>query len=350
MNSSNRLDRIIWPEQMDILCKENPFIASYYLKRISSIIQLKSVDKKVIPDLKNEIRLFAIMRNESLRLPHFINYYKNLGVDRFIIIDNNSSDLSVEIALSYDNVHVFATNDSYTNHWCWMQYLLSAYGRNRWCVVVDIDELFYFPSIEKLSIRQLCLFLEETNCTAFRSFLLDLYSETSINDVKYLVGEDPLNVLKYFDEHYDEIEFIFFDHHQWQPFKSISFTGGMRDRIFGKHAPPHLLSKISLFKHENGSYLAQGMHAINGSKVSDLQGAVLHTKFLNDFVSEVEEECAREEHYGKAVYYKSYKREINKNHDLMLQNNGSVQLIDSAQLVELGIMKTNKVFKDFFNL
>ncbi len=95
MNSSNRLDRIIWPEQMDILCKENPFIASYYLKRISSIIQLKSVDKKVIPDLKNEIRLFAIMRNESLRLPHFINYYKKLGVDRFIIIDNNSSDSSV---------------------------------------------------------------------------------------------------------------------------------------------------------------------------------------------------------------------------------------------------------------
>lgn len=53
---------------------------------------IKRIDSKTIPKNKHEIRLFAICRNESLRLPHFIDYYNNLGVDRIFIIGNNSND------------------------------------------------------------------------------------------------------------------------------------------------------------------------------------------------------------------------------------------------------------------
>ncbi|WP_273215966.1 hypothetical protein [Runella zeae] len=51
-------------------------------KRLS-ISTIKRIDNQFIPKNISEIRLFAIMRNESLRLPHFMTYYKNLGVERF---------------------------------------------------------------------------------------------------------------------------------------------------------------------------------------------------------------------------------------------------------------------------
>ena len=35
-------------------------------------------------------------RNERLRLPAFLNHYRSLGVDEFLVIDNDSSDGSTE--------------------------------------------------------------------------------------------------------------------------------------------------------------------------------------------------------------------------------------------------------------
>lgn len=34
------------------------------------------------------ILLFSTMRNERIRLPYFLSYYRRLGVDHFLIVDN----------------------------------------------------------------------------------------------------------------------------------------------------------------------------------------------------------------------------------------------------------------------
>ncbi|MEO6686591.1 MAG: glycosyltransferase family 2 protein, partial [Dyadobacter sp.] len=130
-----------------------------YLKmKQINLASLKRIDKRSIPNDKSELRLFAIMRNESLRLPHFINYYKDKGVDRFFIVDNNSTDVSLSILESRSDAHLFSTSESYKDHWFWMEYLLETFGREHWCLVVDIDELFYYHHAEQLSIKDLCMF------------------------------------------------------------------------------------------------------------------------------------------------------------------------------------------------
>lgn len=315
--------------------------------KAKSVTHIKHLRKQELIPVRQEIRLFAIMRNESLRLPYFLDYYKSMGIARFFLIDNNSTDDSVRIALQCDAVHVFQTTDSYTNHWYWMEHLLEKYGKGHWCVVVDIDELLCFPHAERLSIPQICQFLEETGSTAFRALLLDLYADEPVNDSIYTPGQDPLTVVSNFDKGYEEITFSFLDHLRWQFFESVIFTGGMRDRVFGKSTPPSILSKISLFKYLPGTYLVQGMHAISGAKVSELQGVVFHTKFLHDFIEEVREECVREQHYGNAFYYKQFNQRITQNPSLNLSYADSVRFQDSAQLVELGLMKTNDRFEEF---
>lgn len=286
------------------------------------------------------------MRNEELRLDHFLSYYKGLGVDRFFFIDNGSSDSSAEIVLQHPSTHLFVTSDDYTNHWFWMEHLLETYGSSYWCVVVDIDEIFFYPYGENLSIKDLRKYLERHGETAVRSFLLDMYSDTAITDTCYISGDNPLLSIPFFDKDLLEVSRLFFDFENWEYFESTTYQGGVRERIFGAGLPNYL-SKISFFKNVDGSYLTQGMHAINRSIVSEVEGVVFHTKFLNDFVGEVQLESLREQHYNKAELYKIFNKKLTSNDGLSLYHNDSEKFVDSNQLVTLDIMRSSNSFEEF---
>ena len=48
---------------------------------------------------KNSILAFTTLRNERVRLSYFLDYYRDLGVDHFLIVDNGSTDGSREYLL-----------------------------------------------------------------------------------------------------------------------------------------------------------------------------------------------------------------------------------------------------------
>lgn len=344
---SLKYNLLTWYNQFQNHWKVSREKARYQVSKKKSTSTIRLVDNQIIPKNSDEIRLFAIMRNESLRLPHFIVYYKNLGVERFFLIDNNSTDDSVALALKQENVHVFETKENYQNHWFWMEHLLDTYGKGQWCVVVDIDELFSYPYSEHLSLQELRAFLESRNETSIRTFLLDMYSDQSVAAASYRRGGNPLEVLNYFDTDYRKIPFAFPDRSTGKSYTFEIFTGGMRDRVFGKSNPPSILSKVPFFKNTEGTYLSQGMHAINGATLSDVQGVVFHTKFLSDFITEVEEECEREQHYGNAFYYKIFHKKLKETPDIQFYYEGSVKLESLQQLVELGLMKITPEFEAF---
>jgi len=57
----------------------------------------KSRELKTVQDHTPEIRpsdvlLVTTMRNESVRIPYFLRYYRSLGINHFLIIDNGSTD------------------------------------------------------------------------------------------------------------------------------------------------------------------------------------------------------------------------------------------------------------------
>jgi hypothetical protein len=319
-------------------------------------LYVKQIDSKQVVNDKNEIRLFAIARNESLRLPHFLKYYTELGVDKFFIIDNNSIDDTVEIALSCHNAHVFSVDEPYRNHWNWMEYFLEKYAMDNWCVVVDIDELFVYPNINRIPLQKLARYLESQNYGAIRSFLLDLYPDKPLSQTGYLQGTNPLEFCNFFDSDFEEAEIVLADKNRWRLFETVVYLGGMRDRVFGNDLPtnlkafrrlPYHLSKISFFKNTRKSYLTQGMHAINGSKISDIHGVVCHTKFMQDFISEVEEEARREEHYGNAILYKIFNHTLSANPSISLWHPNSKKLEKQTQLYEFNLLKTSEKFEEF---
>ena len=82
-----------------------------------------------------EIRAFAKCRNERLRLPAFLAHYRALGVDRFFVVDNDSSDGTTEYLAGQPDVRVFRTTNRFSESSAgslWLNLLLSRFGVGGW--------------------------------------------------------------------------------------------------------------------------------------------------------------------------------------------------------------------------
>ena len=301
--------------------------------------RISKIGSTSVPANSEEIRLFMVVRNESLRLPFILEYYFSRGVDRIFVIDNDSSDDTASIALSKNNAHLFHTKDKYRHQAFWIDFLLRRYGVGHWCVIVDADEILIYPSCESITLRQLCTFLDKEHFDALGCVLLDMYPDMPLNAVAYKRGTDPLLFAPWFDKgpyipgnggpRYINEDYMIHEGPE-------SIFGGMRKRIFGINA---CLSKFPLVKFKKPMFVSRGAHFIQGAHAAHIRGALLHFKYLNDFSERVREEVVRGEHWRNAAEYKGYLQTLNDLPDINCCSSSSERFIDSNQLVRLGIMK-----------
>src|SRR5262249_36770098 len=119
-----------------------------------------------------DILCCVAVRNEAARLPYFVAYYRQLGVARFLVVDNDSSDGTGAWLAQQPDVYVWKSSLSFRKAnfgSSWFELLLRRYGVGHWCLVVDADELFYYPECEHLSLPGLCSRLERRGKRAFNA-------------------------------------------------------------------------------------------------------------------------------------------------------------------------------------
>lgn len=306
--------------------------------------RMKRLDNRPVPTNVNEIRLFTMARNESLRLPYFLEYYMSRGVDRIFLIDNDSSDDTVRLALEHDRVHVFQTMESFKNYYNWTESLLQRYGRGHWCVGVDLDEFLVYPHSERIAINRFVEFLESRRFSAVYCLLLDMYAGPETGNIVYRRGENPLHCTPYFDPEFELEHRLFHDVKFRRQFQTMRFGGGMRKRVFG--VDPNC-TKVPLFKFDRGTRTAAGMHAIDGAVVADVRGVVLHFKYLQDFMDRTIEEADRQQHAAGAFLYKKMAEKLREEDSTNFFYEGAVKFESSRQLVELGMMDSSPEYESF---
>ena len=295
------------------------------------------------------VRVFGVFRNESLRIPYFFEYYRSLGVTEFVVVDNDSTDGTRDWLLQQTDTHVYEGVGSFLKArfgYRWLAQLLEIYGRGRWCIIADADELFTFPFCETRSVNDLVSFLEAQGDSALFALLLDMYANSPFDEVRYDGGMDPLEVCSYFDPD---------SHYLWKSadFESREssvgeyphfYRGGMRHRVFGV-AP--CLNKIPLLRYGSGVRLHPGAHFIEGARISRLRGVVLHFKFFRDFPGRVFQEMERKEHYNQGEQYKYYARALRANPQLNPYCERSQQYLNSLQFVSLQLMRHPREWKEW---
>ena len=116
---------------------------------------MQRLEPRFSPPGAGDVLCFSCVRDEALRLPWFLEYHRRIGVDRFFVVDNGSSDGSTDFLLDQADVTVYYTVDSYAANRCgmvWLDELLESHGNGHWSLTLDADELLVYPSI-RFSVR-----------------------------------------------------------------------------------------------------------------------------------------------------------------------------------------------------
>jgi len=236
----------------------NVLIASSGIEEAFRFYQLDRKDSNQLHFKKTDILCCVVVRNESLRLPYFLSYYRSKGISKFLIVDNDSTDGTLSLLLAQTDVHVWHTPFSFNqaNFGAgWFEVLLRKFGQNCWCLIVDADEIFYYPDCEKFDIPHLCNRLDQENKKAVSAILLDMYSDKSIQETNYQPGQTYFDVCPFFDK-----TFYHRTTERSGPWNNQTYYwGGLRQRIFAG-LEGFLLSKVPLIKYDSDVLLAGGQH------------------------------------------------------------------------------------------
>ena len=261
----------------------------------------------------NDILLFCTLRNEALRLPHFLAHYRALGVTHFLIVDNHSTDDSRRFLGDQSDVSLWHTTASYRGSrfgMDWLQGLLMKHGHGHWCVTVDVDELLIYPHHETRPLPALTDHLEAAGEGVFGALMLDLYAKGPLDEVRYRPGDNPTEVLSWYDAGNYTIS-------RKRDLSALWIQGGPRSREFFADTPARgpTLTKIPLVKwhwrylylNSTHTLLPRHLNQIydqdGGEKLS---GILLHTKFLPEITTKSQEEKQRRQHFGAPGAFDAY--------------------------------------------
>jgi len=312
-----------------------------------------SVDLHCVQDhtgaiTSRDILLFAVLRNEAVRIPFFLDYYRKLGVNHFLIVDNGSDDGFRELVRNVDDVSVWHTERSYRRanfgmHW--VNYLLRKYGTNHWCVTCDPDEFLVYPNCDTRQLSELAAFLETEERRSLFCVMLDMYGSGSILTTKYRQGDDPFEIAPYFDPS-GYVQKIGWLRESW-------VTGGVRRRVFFSDIPwmTPSLNKTPFVKWRWSYSYYLSMHQLvpcwlneaHAKEHNSVTGCLMHFKYFSLLKQKVAEEMHRKEHWDNSFEYRTYDKHLGED-DKVLFYEKSAHYEGWRQLVDMGVMNCGRWF------
>ena len=157
--------------------------------------QLTAVVDRTSAIRPDAILCFSTVRNETVRLPYFLDHHRRLGVDHFLIVDNASDDGTADYLAAQPDVSVWSTGASYRLSRFgvdWLTWLQCRYAHGHWCLTLDADEILIYPHHDTRPLGALTEWLDEAGRPSFGALMLDLYPKGRLGDRTYEAGQDPI--------------------------------------------------------------------------------------------------------------------------------------------------------------
>lgn len=303
--------------------------------------QLRLISDRRAAITPEAILACVTLRNEHVRLPYFLKYYRGLGVDHFLIIDNESTDGSDDLLRREPDVTLWRARGSYRGAQFgidWQNHLLRHNATGHWVLTVDPDEFLVYPFCDSRPVRALTDWLDNSGLRSFPAMLLDMYPRGPIEAEPYRSGQDPFGIASWFDAGNYTIT-----RNPW--LKNLWIQGGPRARCFFADDPQAApaLNKIPLVRWERGTVYRSSTHMLLPRHLNAVYdewggeraaGCLLHAKFLSPLAEKISEEAVRREHYAQSREYRAYQALSGQG----LWTEFSTRYEDWRQLEDLGLM------------
>jgi hypothetical protein len=287
----------------------------------------------------NELIALCLVRDGELYIKSFIEHYLSLGVKHIIFLDNNSTDNTVSIAKSYSNVTVFQTTLPFKRNKLAMRlYLTNRFGKGRWSIMADIDELFDYPFSDTFNLSSLLQYLNERSYTAVVAHMLDMFQDDTLSSRESQSDDSLKDLYTYYDiSDIFKMDF-FYPRNLISNDKIKVYFGGIRKTLF-MHDSTDVMSYDILTKHplifldRKIRPLFYDGHGVRNAKIADFSCVLFHYKFLSDFHARTIR-IVQEESYGhNSGQYKKYLKALNQNPNLQIKQETSQKLNNVNELV-----------------
>jgi hypothetical protein len=297
---------------------------------------------------KDELIVLCLLRNGGQHVRAFIEHYLSLGVKHLVFLDNGSTDGTVETLKEYENVTVLQTTVLFKRYQLLMrQYLVERFGKGRWSLLVDIDELFDYPFSDVVSLGSLLGYLNERSYTAVVSHMLDMFPEGSITDG---AGREdaPLKELYRF---YDLSKISVRDYQSEEGLgNAVSndgikiLQGGVQKRLFNIN--PQLTKHPLIFHDGEIRPVDRSEHWAGAARLADFSGVLFHYKILglHGLVRREVEERRYINRHGK---YDKYLKALEESPNLTVKSETSEEMESANDLIGTNFNVVSTEYLDF---
>jgi glycosyltransferase involved in cell wall biosynthesis len=298
----------------------------------------------------DELVVLVQVRNGRRYVKPFIEHYFSLGAKHIVFLDNGSTDGTVKALKNYENVTVLRSglpNKRY--HVAMKRYLIERFGRGRWTLSVDIDELFEYPYSDVVSLKALLGYLNENSYTAVVSYMLDMFPEKPLSEEDSPAEDLPLKERHRF---YDISDIRTRSYHDVGDIGNVLpneeieiLRGGVQWRLFGIH--PLLTKHPLVFLDDKLRPMDFSEHWAGNARIADFTGMLLHYKLSNSLYSLVRREIEERRYINQGGKYDKYFKVLGKAPNLLIKNDTSRELKSVNELVGTRFVSVSKRYMRF---
>jgi hypothetical protein len=322
------LSNTTWPS---IVRRTITDTAAYRLRHIFGRRAEVSCARPIVPLGANDLPLILVVRNEADRLAPFFKHYRELGVTRFAVLDDRSTDGTSELLAGQADVDLFSSPITYSQSDLgnlWRQRIAQIYGQPRWYLTVDADEYLVYDGMDQYPLSALIAWLKRRRMTRLLAPMIDMYPSGNIWDAPFDPTLPPWRVADHFDSSGYEVR---------RSPRHLKITGGPRTRLFDRQ---HKLTKFPVIYVDRPTIFTS-IHAPlpYWRNYIDAFGALLHFKFFADFNDKAQTAVAEGQYWDGASKYRQYYEVSSDRAVLSAMSEHSMRYEGAQSLFETNLIK-----------
>lgn len=239
---------------------------------------------------EDECVAVSLVKNAEYFLEGFLDHHFNIGASYVVLLDNGSTDATMDIARSYDRVVLAQSHLPARRYECLLRkWAVRKFVSGGWILFVDSDEMFELPVGRR--VEDLTHYCNRHGFTAVVTQMLDLFSPLSYDQLRSMTYAQSIEAaneyslaaltrISYDDD--DKVSFSYFLRRNRCDFDTVKLmVGGVRREIFGEEC---FLSKHSLVRNIDGIDLMSHPHCASGVSCADVTALLRHYKLTGAYL------------------------------------------------------------------